>query len=266
MISKLRLFFLFSFYTVIIFVWDSPYLVPLKVLVVFLHEVSHALGAIITGGTVESIELFWDESGNTITKGGSFIIIAISGYIGSIFWGASMLYSSLQKKYNRRFSLFLGCLVIYFLYTYGTKIPFTIILFTFFWSSLLILTAIFSLKFNAYILFLMGGLTTLYGVFDLLDFVRILDTDAGKIAHYYIRNPSLKTMFAYTIAFFISTSSIWILIKFVLYGIRHPESNVVFEDVNSDFISTSENIDNLLNFVENKRTVRTSQQIPFHKK
>ena len=263
MLSKIRLFYLFIFYIFILVVWEHPYLSPLKILVVFLHEMSHALGALMTGGTVESIEISWDESGNTITRGGSFLIIAISGYIGSIFWGSLMLYSSFQTKFVRRFTIFLACMVSYFLYTYGTKIPVNMVFFSFFWSILLILTAIFSLRMNSFLLFMMGSLTTLYGVFDLLDFIRILDTDAGKIANYYIMNPSLRLMFAYTIAFFISTASIWILIKFILYGLRHPETSIFFNNVNIKRRPTEKvaTFNDIMTFVANKRTVRSSQGV-----
>ncbi len=62
-------------------------LYPVTLLVTFLHEFGHALGALLTGGSVESMQISADGSGYTISRGGSPGIILIGGYLGSAALG-----------------------------------------------------------------------------------------------------------------------------------------------------------------------------------
>ncbi len=66
--------------------------VPLKWFETLCHESSHALAAVLTGGTVDSIELAFDGSGLAWTRGGWGFLIAWAGYAGALFWGA-LLYA-----------------------------------------------------------------------------------------------------------------------------------------------------------------------------
>jgi len=43
--------------------WQMPIVVPLKILVVLLHEMSHALAAWLTGGSVEQISISAQQGG-----------------------------------------------------------------------------------------------------------------------------------------------------------------------------------------------------------
>lgn len=71
--------------------WDSLPLLPLKLLVVTFHELGHALAALLTGGEVLEVVVRWDESGHTLTSGGSRLLILSGGYLGSTLWGLLIL-------------------------------------------------------------------------------------------------------------------------------------------------------------------------------
>ena len=43
--------------------WDTFVVYPFRVFVVFLHEISHGLAAVATGGSIVSIGLSFDEGG-----------------------------------------------------------------------------------------------------------------------------------------------------------------------------------------------------------
>ena len=62
-------------------------LYPVTLLVTFLHEFGHALGALLTGGTVEGMQINADGSGYTVTRGGSPGIVLMGGYLGSAVLG-----------------------------------------------------------------------------------------------------------------------------------------------------------------------------------
>lgn len=71
--------------------WPTVAVYPLKVFVVFLHELSHAIAAVATGGRVEAITLDWREGGATWVEGGNAFVMLSAGYLGSLLWGLALL-------------------------------------------------------------------------------------------------------------------------------------------------------------------------------
>jgi hypothetical protein len=71
--------------------WDTFALYPFRLFVVFLHEISHGLAAILTGGSIVSIGLSHDEGGVCLTRGGSPFLLLNARYLGSLLWGALFL-------------------------------------------------------------------------------------------------------------------------------------------------------------------------------
>jgi hypothetical protein len=64
---------------------------PLRLLVTFIHEGSHALVALLTGGHVYSIAIRPDASGVTLTSGGFGPLIYSAGYLGATAFGALLI-------------------------------------------------------------------------------------------------------------------------------------------------------------------------------
>ena len=48
---------LFAYLTVLWLLWDTRIIYPLKIFVVFLHEVSHGIAAVVGGGSIARIEI-----------------------------------------------------------------------------------------------------------------------------------------------------------------------------------------------------------------
>ena len=71
--------------------WDTFVVYPFRLFVVFLHEISHGLAAVATGGALVSIGLSFDEGGVCLTRGGWPFVILNAGYLGSLLWGALFL-------------------------------------------------------------------------------------------------------------------------------------------------------------------------------
>ncbi|MEX0891142.1 MAG: M50 family metallopeptidase [Gemmatimonadota bacterium] len=81
-----------TLYFIVLWVlWPSAAVYPLKIFVVFLHEMSHALAALATGGQVESISLDWREGGVTRVRGGNAFLMLSAGYLGSLLFGLLFL-------------------------------------------------------------------------------------------------------------------------------------------------------------------------------
>lgn len=209
----------------LIFFWQSPILKPFKLFVVFLHETSHAIATILTGGKLSAISIEWDESGATYAASGQgiFFIIAIAGYIGSILWGYAMLRASLTSRYVRTVSLVVGLTVIFFGFfpdgDAGVKQSdkFLKYLISGVWGLTLTISAFVLPRFNHILLFFLGGLTALYSLYDLNDFIHgdVMRTDAGILAHYLLGKSSLVKPLAYVIAGFISAISIFIFLRLI---------------------------------------------------
>ncbi len=71
--------------------WDTALVYPLKIFVVLLHEISHALAAVATGGRIEKIVLDPGQGGACHCPGGNAFLTLSAGYLGSLLWGAAMV-------------------------------------------------------------------------------------------------------------------------------------------------------------------------------
>ena len=71
--------------------WDTFVVYPFRLFVVFLHEISHGLAAVASGGRIVSIGLSFNEGGVCLTRGGWPFLILNAGYLGSLLWGAAFL-------------------------------------------------------------------------------------------------------------------------------------------------------------------------------
>ena len=67
---------------------------PFRIFVTFIHEGGHAIAALLTGNSVESLSVATNASGETYTSQGgtlSQMFVASAGYLGSMAFGALLL-------------------------------------------------------------------------------------------------------------------------------------------------------------------------------
>jgi Peptidase M50B-like len=89
-------------------------LYPITLLVTFLHEFGHALGAGITGGSIKGMQINPDGSGLTTTLGGNRAITLLGGYLGSAFFGNLLFYIGAKlDRYHRITLVALGVLMLF---------------------------------------------------------------------------------------------------------------------------------------------------------
>ncbi len=87
---KRRLRFLAGFaayFGVLWLLWDTPFVYPLKIFVVLLHEISHGVVAVATGGSIQRIVINANQGGVCYCPGGSPLLTLSAGYLGSLAWG-----------------------------------------------------------------------------------------------------------------------------------------------------------------------------------
>ena len=88
--------------TALVFVlWNTGAVLPLKIFVVFLHELSHGLAAILTGGRIEEMSISAQQGGHAITRGGNGFVILSAGYLGSLLLGALLLMVALRTHLDK---------------------------------------------------------------------------------------------------------------------------------------------------------------------
>jgi hypothetical protein len=114
--TRRRLLFLAGFavyFCALWLLWPTLWIYPLKIFVVFLHELSHAFAGIATGGTVQRITLDPRQGGATYVNGGNAFIMLSAGYLGSLLWGlALLLVARTRPSLARRVVFALGLLLL----------------------------------------------------------------------------------------------------------------------------------------------------------
>lgn len=96
--------------------WDSIFIYPFKLFVVILHEMSHGLAAVMTGGRIVEISISPDVGGycRYLTTGGFFsgIFVASAGYLGSTLAGCLLLFMALKWHMARYVNAFIALLLL----------------------------------------------------------------------------------------------------------------------------------------------------------
>jgi hypothetical protein len=95
---QLLLLLLASIVTLVLW-WVMPFgdyiLYPLRLFVTFVHESGHALATVLTGGSVQSLTIAMDGSGEvySVPSGTlSALLISSAGYVGTTAFGVILLY------------------------------------------------------------------------------------------------------------------------------------------------------------------------------
>jgi len=152
---------LFSF-----LLWNTPLLFPIKLFVVFLHEASHAVAAIITGGTVAKMDVGFDLGGKCELSGGNEFIITSCGYLGSFLWGSLLFCSAYNKKYGKVIITLISIVIVLIgvNLVQDTRIQILSVLFA--------CALLFSMKYapemvNKYLMVVIGLISCLYVIYDI---------------------------------------------------------------------------------------------------
>ena len=88
--------------------WNTVVMFPLKVFVVFMHEVSHGLAAYATGGSIVEIEINPQQGGHALTRGGDRFWTLTAGYLGSLLWGGIILLLAARTHLEKAISVLIG--------------------------------------------------------------------------------------------------------------------------------------------------------------
>ncbi|HPC83998.1 MAG TPA: M50 family metallopeptidase [Thermoanaerobaculaceae bacterium] len=96
----------------VLLLWSTPIVWPLKILVVFFHELSHGLAAMLTGGSILRIEVVAGQGGVCWTASGNRFIVLSAGYLGSLLWGSGVLLAATSTRRDRAVAVGLGAVIV----------------------------------------------------------------------------------------------------------------------------------------------------------
>ena len=92
--------------------WQTPVMIPLKILVVFLHELAHGLMTLVTGGKVVSLSVSPQQGGLVVSAGGNRFLTLTAGYLGSLLIGVVLLLVALRTKADRGVMTVFGAIML----------------------------------------------------------------------------------------------------------------------------------------------------------
>ena len=99
--------------------WGTLVMYPFELITTFLHEISHAFGFLLTGGSVIEMNIHADTSGTLPGYGGSKFVIFSSGYVGSCIFGSLLYLSAAKSDYDRWILAFLGTGILSLTYAFN---------------------------------------------------------------------------------------------------------------------------------------------------
>jgi len=95
---------------------------PIRLFVTFIHEIGHALAALVTFGGVNRVALDWGGSGVTFTKGGWGFIISSAGYLTTTLYGSALLLFLRRERNARTAAVGTGVLLLLITLLFGGNI------------------------------------------------------------------------------------------------------------------------------------------------
>ncbi|PRY74794.1 peptidase M50B-like protein [Yoonia maritima] len=154
--------------TVIVFaLWRTPALIPLKILIVFLHEMSHAIAILLTGGDILDFSIDQNQGGAVWSRGGNRFMSLTAGYLGSLLIGIGLLIAAMRTNVDRLIMAGLGCAMLLITLLY-IRTPFAVVFTVAMGSSMLLLAWKFGHAVNDLALRVIGLSSMFYVPYDII--------------------------------------------------------------------------------------------------
>lgn len=160
-----RFFIIFGLLMVL---WNTFLVKPIKLFTVFLHELGHAFMALVTGSGISELKIFFNESGHVMSLPNNWwsaFLIANGGYLGSVLFAILILV--LKNTGFRKYII--GVIAIIFLavtFRYSGIFSFTMLYSVIFAVFALILYMIQNDKLNELAIEILGIGSVTYAIYD----------------------------------------------------------------------------------------------------
>ena len=95
---------------------------PIRLFVTYIHEIGHALAALVTFGGVNRVALDWSGSGVTFTQGGLGLLISSAGYLTTTLYGSALLLFLRRQRNAKVAAIGTGALLLLITALFGGNI------------------------------------------------------------------------------------------------------------------------------------------------
>ena len=154
--------------TAVVFaLWRTPAMVPLKILIVFLHELSHAIAVLFTGGEIVDFSINQNQGGAVWSRGGNRFIALTAGSLGSLLIGVGLLIAAMRTNADRVIMAALGVAMLLITLLY-IRTPFAMSFTVAMGSAMLILAWKFGHAVNDLLLRVTGLSSMFYVPYDII--------------------------------------------------------------------------------------------------
>ncbi|TGK21155.1 M50 family peptidase [Leptospira fluminis] len=182
----LRLALILAIVATLLSYWNHGWVSYLKDFVVLIHEAGHATATLLTGGSVQTIELQGDEAGQTVASPlagkGPFVFVVSAGYLGCCLVGGFLVNRGFKGRLVRPTLLLFGGAILLLTLKYtssGGLAQKTGLA----WGLFVLISSFLPFGWDRLVTVFLGTSVTLYSLYDLLDFTEnIQNTDAGILA------------------------------------------------------------------------------------
>lgn len=156
-----------SILAVVVILWNTKIIKPLKLFAVFLHELGHGLMAFVFGKGMQELKINFNESGYALVQGKgwfSSFMIANGGYLGSVLFALLILY--LKRTSFKKFILGTLSIIFMFVSIRYSGFSFTLLYSIIFSVVVLILYMLDNEKVSSWAIDIIGISSLAYAVYD----------------------------------------------------------------------------------------------------
>ena len=168
-------------------IWNIPGLnqliKPFKLLAVTLHEMGHAIMVDLSGGRVVALTINENEGGLTQFSGGSAFLSLPAGYLGSMFWGAVLIYSSFSNYASMVASAAVSAALAYTLLYAQNQLTISVVILGI--GLFAVFYFISGSKYLRYYVMFLGTMLAIFSIYDIVDDLinrSITGSDASQFA------------------------------------------------------------------------------------
>lgn len=147
--------------------WNTIIIKPVKLFTVFLHELGHALMAYLFGYGISGFNISFNESGYAIARTGGWFsnfMVTNGGYLGSLFFALLILY--LRKTSARRYILGSVAILFLFVAVRFSGFSFTLIFAAMFTAFALLIYMIDNKLIDEWVIDIIGIASVSYAIYD----------------------------------------------------------------------------------------------------
>lgn len=155
-------------FIVLLALWNTIVIKPIKLFTVFLHELGHAFMAAITGTNITGLKIYFNESGHVTSLPKdwfSSFLIANGGYLGSVLFAICILLLK-NTKFKKYIIGFIALVFLGVTFKYSGIISFTMLYSVIFAAFAIVIYMLQNDKLHDWVIEIIGIGSVTYAIYD----------------------------------------------------------------------------------------------------